>query len=69
MNHLQAYSLHCQKHSEMIAEAEAWRGMPRRSGASRLWAARTLHRLADRINPEPPLGPGHRPASRVPRAA
>ncbi|MDP9849969.1 hypothetical protein [Streptosporangium lutulentum] len=67
MNVTQAYTLHRQKHAEMIAEAEARRATPKHSGASRLWAARTLHRLADRINPEPSRG--HRPASRVPRAA
>ncbi|AWS45984.1 hypothetical protein [Streptosporangium sp. 'caverna'] len=66
MNDIQAYALHQQKHTEMIAEAEARRVTPRRSGTSRRLAARALHQLADRISPEPSRGHGHRPVPRVP---
>ncbi|WP_433242877.1 hypothetical protein ACQPYK_38865 [Streptosporangium sp. CA-135522] len=51
MNDVQAYTLSSQRHAEMIAEAEAWRSVPRHPGASRRWAARVLHELADRISP------------------
>jgi hypothetical protein len=51
MNDMQAYALYRARHAELIAEAEAQRGLPRHPGASRRWAARTLHELADRISP------------------
>ncbi|ACZ90268.1 hypothetical protein [Streptosporangium roseum] len=56
MNDTQVYTLSRLRHAEMIAEAEAWRGVPKHPGASRRWAARFLHGLADRIGPAPARG-------------
>ncbi|MFF5209017.1 hypothetical protein [Streptosporangium sp. NPDC000396] len=54
INDMQANALCSQRHAELIAEAETRRRMPKRPRSSRLWAARTLHGLADRISP--PVG-------------
>jgi hypothetical protein len=69
MNDMQVYALFRQKYAELIAEAEVRRTMPKRPAASRRWAAQTLHRLAERISPEPFRGHDHRPVPRVPTAA
>ncbi|MEV4181858.1 hypothetical protein ACWDOR_19130 [Streptosporangium canum] len=69
MNDTQIYAFSRLRHAEMIAEAEALRGAPKRPGAARRWAARALHGLADRISPAPVRGYDRRPAPHGPAAA
>ncbi|GAA3512446.1 hypothetical protein FHR32_000935 [Streptosporangium album] len=69
MNDLQTYTWCRQRHAELIAEAEVWRGLPKRPGVTRRWAAQALHGLADRISPAPTGGYGSRPTPRRPTTA